>query len=218
MRIFIGVLLIIVAVLALCAVIVLPVLPQLADNATIDTALASVLCQPNEQFERELYQMRDRDGTGFSMTPYCVNNEGQREDVTEKWVMVGVGLFIGPFIIGLFMIIFGANITARRKQNELFAGFPQVATGNGFTVINPSGTDAKHVQFQDGNLTVDGLNIRLSDLSPDKVEALKSRFQGASAGGDLTSKLKQLEAAKESGLITTSEYDQMRRKILDEMV
>lgn len=209
MRIFLGVLLIIAACLAMCGIIVIPVLPPLADNAAIDNALAAILCKPNERLERDLYQSTDNDGTSYSMTPTCINSERQREDVTVKWVLIGAGAFVIPFLIGLFLTIWGASVAAKRRiANSL--GNPA------YTFVNTSGSAGSGMEYKDGVFKVGGMEIKLDNFNPDNIKAQ----MGMSAGGgstDLTDKLRQLQEAKDNGLISTSEYDRMRQKILDDM-
>lgn len=207
MRIFLGVLLIIAACLAMCAIIVIPVLPPLADNGAIDNALAAILCKPNERLERDLYQSTDNDGTSYSMTPTCINSERQREDVTGKWVLIGGGAFVFPFLIGMFLTISGASAVAKRRiANSL--GNPA------YTYVNTSGMPASGVEYKDGVLKVGGMQIKMDNLNPENIKAQ----MGISTGGsDLTEKLRQLQEAKDNGLISSSEYDRMRQKILDDM-
>ncbi|MEP6988572.1 MAG: hypothetical protein ABI970_23420, partial [Chloroflexota bacterium] len=90
MRILAGILLMVVGFVSLLAVIVIPVLPSTIDNATVTNYMTSLLCQPGEKLVREQYKTHDSDGNGYSMTPYCVNSERQREDVTGRWVLIGV--------------------------------------------------------------------------------------------------------------------------------
>ncbi len=207
MRIFLGVLLIIVACLAMCGIVVIPVLPPLADNASIDNALAVILCKPNERLERDLYQRTDNDGTSYSMTPTCINSERQREDVTVKWVLIGGGAFVIPFLIGLFLTIWGAGRAAKRRiANSL--GNP------GYNVVNTSGMPASNMEFKDGVLKVGGMQLKMDHLNPENIKAQMGMSAG---GGDLTEKLRQLQEAKDNGLISSSEYDRMRQKILDDM-
>ena len=95
MRILLGIVLMGIGFVALFGVIVIPVLPPTQDNATVNNYLTTLLCKPGEKLIREQYQTRDYDGTGYSMTPYCINSERQREDVTGRWVLIGAGGFIG---------------------------------------------------------------------------------------------------------------------------
>ncbi len=69
----------------------------------------------------------------------------------------------------------------------------------------------------DGTLKVNGFEIKLDGLTPEKVQALKSQMQASTGGGDLTTRLRQLQEAKDNGLISYDEYDRLRQKILDDV-
>lgn len=207
MRILVGILLIVVGVVLLFGIIVLPVLPPLQDNATIDTYLAALLCKPNEKMVREQYQTQRRDGTSYSMTPYCVNSERQPEDVTGMWVLIGAGGFVVPFLIGLFLLIIGIGSAARRQTEKILQAIPTYS----------SGSNVQAMEFHDGVLKVGGFELKLDGLAAEKMQALKAQIQSGAAGGDLTTKLRELQEARDNGLITSSEYDRMRQKILDDV-
>lgn len=216
MRILAGILLIVVAVAILFGIIVIPVLPLTQDNASVDNYLAALLCKSGEKMVREQYSTRDSRGTSYSMTPYCVNSERQREDVSGKWVLYGAGGFVVPFLVGLTLIIVGANRAVRQQQAAIFESFGQPGTHANVTVIKGS-TFNPQVDFTDGVLKVNGLKIRMEDLSPDKVEVLKTHFQSVSGTTDLSAKLKQIQDAKDKGLISYDEYERLRQKILDDV-
>jgi hypothetical protein len=212
-RVLLGILLMVIGFAALFGIIVIPVLPPTEDNATVNNYLTPLLCQPGEKLIREQYQTYDSDGTGYSMTPYCVNSERQREDVTGRWVLFGAGGFIVPFLLGLLLTIVSA---ARRQQNALFQAVPNSYSSTDFAIFN-SGNGAKNIDFQDGTLKVNGFEIKMDGLTKEKIESLKSQMQVGVGGGDLTTKLRQLQEAKDNGLITYDEYDRLRQKILDDM-
>ena len=213
MRVLIGILLMVVGFGVLFGVIVIPVLPQTEDNATVTNYLTPILCNPGEKLIREQYVTHDSDGTGYSMTPYCVNSERQKEDVTGRWVLIGAGGFIVPFLLGLLLTIVSA---ARRQQNALFQAVPNSYGGTDFAMFS-SGNNSNPVGFNNGTLKVNGFEIKMDGLTQDKIDALKSQMQTLSGGGDLTTKLKQLQEAKDNGLISSDEYDRLRQKILDDL-
>lgn len=217
MRVFLGILLIIVACAALCVIVVVPVLPPLKDNTTVDTYLAVLLCKPNETLVREQYSFRDFDGRSYSMTPFCINSERQKEDVNLKWVIVGAGSFVIPFLIGLFLVIWGAASIARRQAAKLLKSIPDSHGGTGFTVSSASGSMPQGMDFRDGVLNIGGFQMKLDGLTPEKIQALKAQMQTAAGSGDLTEKLRQLQQARDNGLISSSEYDRLRQKILDDI-
>ena len=96
-----GVLLIILAVVGMMVIIVLPVLPPLADNATIDQLLQPLMgmspaqprAQPGETIQRELYSRSTGDGTNYSMDVYCLDRQEHRRDETGRWVLIGAVAF-----------------------------------------------------------------------------------------------------------------------------
>ncbi len=191
MRILLGIVLMIVGFVALFGIIVIPVLPPTEDNASINNYLQTLLCNPGEKFVREQYQTRDKDGTNYSMTPYCVNSERQREDVTGKWVLYGGGGFTLFFLLGLMLTIIGAK---RAVQSQAGVFIPQYTSG-----------------------TINGFGVNLDGLTSEKLKTLNAQMQAFSTGGDLATKLKQLQDAKDKGLISTDEYDRLRQRILDDV-
>src|SRR4051812_35183142 len=120
MRVLVGILLMIFGFVCLFGVIVIPVLPPTQDDVNINNYLQSFLCQPGEKLIRDLYHRSDSRGTSYSMTPYCVNSERQREDVTAKWTLIGVGGFLAPFLLGLLITIVSASAASRQRRASLF--------------------------------------------------------------------------------------------------
>ena len=116
-----GVLLIILAVVGMMVIIVLPVLPPLADNATIDQLLQPLICQPGETIQRELYSRSTGDGTNYSMDVYCLDRQEHRRDETGRWVLIGAVAFTIPLLIGLFMVIGASrrNLAARIAESPM---------------------------------------------------------------------------------------------------
>lgn len=215
MRVLFGILLMGVGFVMLFAVIVIPVLPQTNDSAAVTNYLTPLLCNAGEKLIREQYQGYARDGgTNYSMTPYCVNSEHQKEDVTGRWVLLGVGGFLVPFLLGLLITIVSASLAQQRWLNQ---GVPNSSGGRDFAIYS-SGNGVRNVDFSDGTLKVNGFEIKMDGLTQDKINALKAQMQTMSGGGgDLTSRLKQLQEAKDNGLITSDEYDRARQKILDDI-
>ena len=226
MRILVGILLMIVGFVLLFGVIVIPVLPPTQDDANINNYLQALLCKPGEKLIRDQYHRSDSRGTSYSMTPYCVNSERQREDVSGRWTLIGVGGFLVPFLVGLALTIIGANsatkarIQAARDSISTFnTGFSNTGFGDssGFTVIDARGRAGKQIEFHDGVLKVNGTEIKMDGFTPEKLQALKSQMQANSGAGNLTAKLHQLQEAKDNGLISNDEYDRLRQKILDDV-
>jgi hypothetical protein len=144
-----GCLLMIIAMVALFAIIVIPVLPPTENMSEVDDLLEPLLCEPGQEIERELYSQTDFDGTGYSMNVSCIDNEGQRTDATGRWVLVGVLAFTAPFLIGLFGLIGGftrmASKAAANAQSTVMSGagiekFVSVSTSGASPMMATSGS------------------------------------------------------------------------------
>lgn len=109
-----GVLLIFLAMSALCVLVVIPVIPSFEDITLIDETLQTVLCQSGEKIERELYESTTSDGgTGYSMDVSCIDVEQRKRDVTGNWIIISVLAFLVPFLMGIGLVSLGANRTSR---------------------------------------------------------------------------------------------------------
>jgi hypothetical protein len=165
----VGCLLVILSLVGLGVIIVVPVLPFLNDTPQIDQYLQPLLCQPGETIQREQYSTRDRDGTSYSMDVYCISEDRTRRDVTLTWGLMGMGIFVVPFLIGLAALIIGLQ----RSQSG-----SETVSMSGGTWSAPAGGGSKPT---------------------------------------LTQRLKELQDARDAGLISGMEYDRVRQQILDSM-
>lgn len=220
MRILLGVLLILVAVGLLIVMVVVPVLPNTAQNPTIDRYLAQILCRPGETVVREQYTTSRRDGTGYSANLYCVDNENQRRDETGKWVIISAVAFVIPLLVGIFVL----NLGRMRVHKVVFDGniggssmpgvtFTQFSSGIG------ASSPIEGLEINEGSFKFGGMEIRVDSLTPERVQTLRQQMQsvmqnGASAG-NLTEKLRQLQETRDAGLISSEEYEGLRKEILD---
>jgi hypothetical protein len=191
-----GIFLIIFAVVALLVLVVVPLLPGMSDNPVVLNIAASILCQPNETAEIEVVVTTDSDGTGYTPHVTCIGREGERTEQTGKlFLIVGV-IFTVPLLLGILVL----NLRGMRREVREVVGVGQ----DMMSVLR---------QASKGNPAAG---------SPSSIDAgLSSDFwQGAreqSNTGNLVAKLKELEAARDSGLITQAEYDQLRKEVLDKL-
>jgi hypothetical protein len=168
-----GCLLILLSMAGLCVIIVLPVLPFMESSQTIDDLLQPLVCEPGEKIERDQYQTAgSRGGTLFTMSVYCIGSEGSRRSATDRWTLIGAGIFAIPFLVGLFSVIFGATRSAQKAA----AGAPVMTLSGQAAALSPA---------------------------------------GSGAGSTLAQKLKELDEARDAGLITADEYERLRQEILD---
>jgi hypothetical protein len=170
------------------------------------------LCKAGEKLEENkgASQYTPGQGYGSPVTMYCVNSEGQKRDVTEEFgnSMVGqVGGIFGNVFSGLLgsaiyfvLIPFGVVLTivglliGRRRTPAVAFGVP----GSGGVVYTSS-------QGSGGTIDLNQVIQQARDM------------KAASGGTDLSTRLKQLEDARNAGLISQTEYDRTRQQILDTM-
>jgi hypothetical protein len=178
-----GCLLIILSTVALCVIVVIPVLPFLNNSPEIDRFMQPLLCQPGETVRREQYSYQDFEGTAYSMNVYCVNNDEVERDVSARWFIMGAVAFTVPFLIGLFMFIYGVN---RYSKNRV-ATLTTASLGN-------TGWAMPQSSMMSVNTTSSGVGK-----------------------ATLTQRLKELQDARDAGLISSIEFDKARQQILDSM-
>jgi hypothetical protein len=162
---------------------------------------AEDLCESGETIETEEGSpSRTVGGTwGRPVTIYCVDDEGNRREVTTEFVgdlfgqaFQGMPAFLGSIGlsfcftsligVGVVMIIIGAIVSRRRQTNMVTVG-----------------------------------GIPVSPSQPGAVDVTRYAQQPGKSGGDLTAKLRQLEEARAKNLISAEEYDRLRQQILDSM-
>lgn len=230
MRAGFGCLLIIAATILLVAIIVVPVLPFTATTDSIDTLLSRVLCQPREQVVREQYTTTDFDGTGFSMNVYCETAGGQQRDVTGSWAIIGGAAFLVPFLIGLVLFIVGVR-GRRPVPSEVYnmAGVPTSVPAVTVRTYNPqSAPPSSTYDLSDiaPTMTIRPSQVQAAQQAQTReVESLQPtqpiQSQPTQPIGtaphdpnSLTARLKQIEDARNSGLITAQEYERLRQEII----
>jgi hypothetical protein len=222
-----GILLMLVAFAALFVIVLLPTIDP--GNAFALDLLQNIACDPGQKAEVEVVVTRDSDGTGY--TPYltCIGREGERIDASGKHFGVGIISFTVPFLIGLFMTIAGAKSRSQPSPQTMWKegsipheGFTTgvVSSSSSFssgTSFNPS----PKVEVKDGVLNVDGLEIRMDGLKPEHLHVFQGQspliMSGGSGASTLAAKLKEIQEARDAGLISSEEYDRLRAEILDKL-
>ena len=148
-----------------------------------------------------------------SLTLYCVNDNGDKRDVTEEFGnsmvsqvgdifggvfsgLLGTAVYFVLIAVGLVVTIIGLLISARRHAPTVAFGVP-VSGGVGYTTstFNPQGSG--------GTIDLNQVIQQARDM------------KAASGSTDLSTRLKQLEDARNAGLISQTEYDRARQQILD---
>lgn len=104
---------------SLLGTLIIPIMPDYMQNETVNNLLGSVLCDPDEKLERVEDVNPMLGDIGIAMIPYCVNNKSEpRRDVTERWLVIGVGLTVGTFILSTIAEITFAIGLIRKKAKQ----------------------------------------------------------------------------------------------------
>lgn len=171
-----GCLLILLSMAGLCVIIVLPVLPFLESNQTIDSILQPLVCEPGEKIERDQYQTAgSRGGTVFTMNVYCINSEGSRRGATDRWTLIGAGIFVVPFLVGLFGVIFGASRSAQKAVAEGSLG---VTPGGQVVTKSPASSDTSSTLAKKLNELEEARDAGL--ITADEYERLRQEILNSS--------------------------------------
>lgn len=219
LALLLGILLMI-AAFALLAAFVLPI-ESLRSNPTIIAAKNSLLCAPGERFVEDIGALISGSGSrafGRELTIYCENNEGQQRDITMQAITTMIVVFLVPFVVGLVLALIGgiaafAGWTRRLASSGSIAGVP---------VTVYSSTPGESVRY-----TTTTVRMNNQEIPAEAAEVIKQvmagfqasagSFQAGGANDDLVTKLRQLEEARDAGLISAAEYDRTRQRILDSM-
>ncbi len=183
--------------------------------ATDAKAREAQLCKEGEKLEEPKGASVYTPGQGYasSVTLYCVNSDGEKREVTGEFAnsllgsvdgifsgvmssMMGSLIYFGLVGVGLVVTIIGLLIGRRRSSPiPVSFGVPggsgTVYTSSTFNAQNPGGGFDLNQVIQ------------------------QARDMKTAASGDLTTRLKQLEDARNAGLISQTEYDRTRQQILD---
>src|SRR6185369_2790 len=91
------------------------VAPQFKNDSRVDTVMAAVLCNPGEKLVRAQSTNPLLSRFGVAMTPTCITAQGQRRDVTTRWITIGLGGFAFTFLFGIVLeVVLIINAIRRR--------------------------------------------------------------------------------------------------------
>lgn len=95
----------IIGIVILIAVIIVPIMPQFKNDKRVDSLLGAVLCSQGEKLVRESSNNPLFSRVGIAMTPYCVTRNGQKHDMTMRWLLIGLGGFGVAMLFGTVLDI-----------------------------------------------------------------------------------------------------------------
>ncbi len=187
----------------------------LKTDPTVQAINSAVFCEPGERYVESIGGLVFGSGTrplGRAYDIYCENNEGQQRDVTGRSLGIIIVGFTAPFILGLFLAISGITALSVRATRRM--------------VTTSIGPDASFSTTPGRGVHYSTTVVRMNDqeIPPEAADMIRQMFDGmqttsaqmpASSGGDLVSKLRQLEEARDADLISQAEYDRLRQQILD---
>jgi hypothetical protein len=155
------------------------------------TPTAAELCNPGETLDevRGAEEYTALEGTRRAIRYFCVNDAGERREVTGSFVtgMLGdvfrsLGVFAIPLFssclctVGIFLTVIGALLSRRKAMLAV----------NNFAF-------------------------------PEDFDTTSASRQPSAASAALTNRLRQLEDARRSGLISEDEYQRLRQEALDNL-
>jgi hypothetical protein len=188
------------------------------ENATVANLMESMYCAPGEHIGQAFVSRSSSSLrlNGQGVLFYCANDAGTRRDVTGSVAVLIGGAFAIPFVIGLLMVILGANVATRRRLRNQVASFGEPSTTFSYQV------DPRF--SKESVVFVNGKPGTAADIPPQAAKVLEgllggfagTAMQAAIKGeGTLPDKLEQLKEALDKGLITQAEHDRLRQAILD---
>ncbi len=157
---------------------------------------AAELCKAGETLAEEDGPDEYTVGEGYrhNVRYFCVSPAGERREVTGDFVQGMLGQAFGSMSTLFVPMIGGCVLTV----------------GIFFTIIGAVLSARRRVLTSPAVVT----QRYAFDFPPDQTGSPTPRASGAN---DLAAKLRQLEAAHDSGLITDEEYQQKRQQIIDGM-
>ena len=90
----------------LIAVIGIPIAPQFKNDTRVDSVLGVLLCNPGEHLVRNQNSNALLNRVGVvGITPTCITPQGQKRDVTARWITTGLAGFAFTFLFGVVLNI-----------------------------------------------------------------------------------------------------------------
>lgn len=189
-------------------------------NPSVANMLESLLCEPEETISQ--YSSLTFRGTGTSRTTiyYCEAPTGTQRDVTGPFILILFGGFGVPFVIGLIMTIITANIAVRRRMRTQADAFVRGMNAHqlGQAVGRQSPAEVRSQAFNKANIPTETRQVLeqvFGNLDNLPANTVITTDTGVSQPTSLADRLRQLEDARDQGLINADEYAKARAAILD---
>jgi len=191
-------------------------------NAPQTTAISQALvCEPGEKYSealgRSVYSGTESMGREFFA--YC-EGDGSRREVTPQAFLVKAGMFAIPFVGGLLLFIVGIFVMTWRGTRSIMKQVVTASSTGNPVVVTRSGQPVSRVI----------INGKAVDQMPADIDQMLKGFFGddfqagstgniapAQGSGNLADRLRQVQEARDAGLISKEEFERVRQQILDSM-
>ena len=197
--VFLGIILILVAVGLMIAVFSVEDIPFVQDT------LVDLYCEPGETSITHASRLSFSGTQNSSSVWFCDDGEGNEREITGQIGLTAVGVFIIPFLTGLFMIMGGAWSIQRNFTRKIMSS---AGIDNDMQIYSMTG--AKNIDLSNANLSPE------QQAQAEKMlQSLSNASSVPASSSTLADRLKQLEEARNQGLISSAEYERSRQAILD---
>lgn len=186
MRLVLAIGLLVLSMIGLCVGV------SATSNPVMERIMDRVLCRADEDITEELGAWTTE---GQETDFLCIDEQGNRREVTLPAFLLMVAMFVVPFLLGLFLLM----QSGRSMVNNRMAKALENIQAYGMT-INPDSANPVHL---------DGSVFRQAGVGGSPVVGSRE------VSADLASRLAQLQDARDKGLITAAEYDRMRQGIIE---
>lgn len=206
-----------------------------AVNTAISTPNADEYCNPDETLEESQGSSQYTPGQGYasSVQYYCVDDAGNRRDVTGQFAenllggMSGIfSSFSSPFRMeyvalfggGVLALFIGIFVSVSRGRRRFAAAQTMNFDFSSGTPVpgSPSGTRVQ-MNGQEYVTTPEMANQIRRMQNAVHFTNVVAGTPAAQTTGDLKSRLSQLDEALKANLISQEEYDRLRQQLLDQM-
>jgi hypothetical protein len=190
------------------------------ENPWMARIFTPIVCEENEELVQWFgrYIPRSGSSSGGTETAYfCEDNEGEQRDVTVSVVGIMAAGFAIPLVVTIILFMVGTTMAATSRMKRL----SQNVFGN--TVWNTMGNaqssmtvvDLRDGSYQSGEIPPEKLAQAKQILDSMGFNGAFPSVMGAASSATLAERLKQLDEARNQGLITQDEYERSRQSILD---
>ena len=204
---------------------------NIADSVTNIDEKARAMCTANEELLVEQGSSTrtttsTTGTTGRTVLYYCVNDAGNRRDITGEVIGDTVGnvinetfgslgsvfasslVWMGVIVFSTFIVILGGMMSARYRMRTGGIG------RRGFMIT----VNGQPIQIGQANMKVmDMQNPTNMGQVGQMMNQMLDNMQKSPPSGDISARLQQLDQLYNSNLISREEYEATRQKILDDL-